>query len=134
MKKERVDGYVRVAAAIIEKDGRILIGKRKMGRFAGRWEFPGGKIEPGETPQGCLERELREELGVDARVGEFVLATRHIYPHVPIELITYRAEIISNDELCLREHTEIRWVNPEELGEYDFPEADRAVIEKLMGC
>ena len=52
---------------------------------------------------------------------------------MPIELITYWAEIISKDDLCLREHTEIRWVNPEELGEYDFPEADRAVIEKLMG-
>ena len=131
MLKITSSAYVKVAAAIIEKEGRILIGKRKMGRFAGMWEFPGGKIEPGETPQACLERELREELGVEARIGPFLLSTKHIYPHMPIELITYRAEILSGD-LYLREHTEIRWVARQELADYDFPAADRAVIEKLM--
>ena len=131
MEKITSSAYVKVAAAIIEKEGRILIGKRKMGRFAGMWEFPGSKIEPGETPQACLERELREELGVEARIGPFLLSTKHIYPHMPIELITYRAEILSGD-LYLQEHTEIRWVARQELADYDFPAADRAVIEKLM--
>ncbi len=123
--------YVKVAAAVIEKDGRILIGKRKAGRFAGRWEFPGGKIEPGETPESCLRRELQEELGVDSRIGALILSTKHVYGHMSIELITYRAEVLSKD-FCLRDHTEIRWVTPEELGTYDFPEADKAVIEKLI--
>jgi 8-oxo-dGTP diphosphatase len=124
--------YVKVAAAIIEKDGRILIGKRKAGRFEGRWEFPGGKVEPGETPESCLRRELREELGIEAGIGALVLSTEHVYSHMSIELITYRAEVLSGD-FYLRDHTEIRWVAPEELERYDFPEADRAVIEKLMG-
>jgi 8-oxo-dGTP diphosphatase len=123
--------YVKVTAAIIERDGRILIGKRKLGRFAGRWEFPGGKVEAGETPEACLVRELREELAVEARIETLFLSTRHIYVHMPIELITYKVEVLSGD-FCLNDHTEIRWVLPEELDMYDFPEADKAVIEKLM--
>jgi 8-oxo-dGTP diphosphatase len=122
---------VKVTAAIIEKDGRVLIGRRKAGRFAGRWEFPGGKIEPGETPESCLRRELREELGVEAQIGALFLSTEHVYSHMSIELITYRVEVVSGD-FCLRDHTEIRWAAPEELDTYDFPEADRAVIEKLI--
>jgi 8-oxo-dGTP diphosphatase len=127
---EEMTEYVKVTAAIIEKDGRILIGKRKLGHFAGRWEFPGGKLEPGETPEACLIRELREELGIEARIVKPFLSTKHIYRHMPIELITYSAEVLSGD-YSLHDHTEIRWVLPGELGEYDFPEADRAVIEKL---
>jgi 8-oxo-dGTP diphosphatase len=123
--------HVKVTAAIIEKNGRILIGRRKTGRFAGRWEFPGGKIEPGETPEVCLRRELREELGIEARIGALFLSTDHVYSHMSIELITYRAEVVSED-FCLRDHTEIRWVAPEELDGYDFPGADEAVIEKLI--
>jgi 8-oxo-dGTP diphosphatase len=132
MERSKTTEYVKVTAAIIERDGRILIGKRKVGRFAGRWEFPGGKVEPGETPEACLERELQEELGIEARIGTLVLSTKHVYSHMRIELITYRAEVLSGG-FCLRDHTEIRWVSPEELGTYDFPEADRAVIQKLMG-
>jgi 8-oxo-dGTP diphosphatase len=123
--------YVKVTAAIIEREGRILIGKRKAGRFAGRWEFPGGKVEPGETSESCLKRELQEELGIEARIGPMVLSTEYTYSHMAIELITYRAEVLSGD-FCLRDHTEICWVAPEELDGYDFPEADRAVIEKLV--
>lgn len=121
---------VPVTAALIENDGRILIGKRKRGRFAGRWEFPGGKVEEGEAPEECLKRELYEELGVAARVGELFLSTVHAYHHVTIELLTYKAEILSG-EIVLRDHTEIRWVPVPDLPGYDFPEADKAVIEKL---
>lgn len=125
-------GYVKVTAAVIEKDGRILIGKRKLGRFAGRWEFPGGKLEPGETGEECLARELREELGVEVRSMAPFLSTRHIYTHMAIELVTYRVDLLPGD-FFLRDHTEIRWVLPEELDEYDFPEADKAVIDRLTG-
>ncbi len=124
-------GYVKVIAAIIERDGRILIGKRRTGRFADRWEFPGGKMESGETPEECLTRELAEELGIEARVGKLFLSNRHAYTHMSVELMTFEAEIVSG-ELCLREHTEIRWVLPEELSLYDFPEADKPVVEKLI--
>ncbi|HUJ68660.1 MAG TPA: (deoxy)nucleoside triphosphate pyrophosphohydrolase [Syntrophorhabdales bacterium] len=124
--------YVKVIAAIIRKERRILIGKRKGGTFAGKWEFPGGKMELGETPEECLARELAEELGVEARIGKLFLSTRHTYSHMAIEFVTYETEIISG-EPCLRDHHEIRWVLPEELTLYDFPEADWPVVEKLMG-
>ena len=124
--------YVRVIGAIIRKKGRILIGKRKGGAFAGKWEFPGGKMEPGESPEECLARELAEELGVEARIGKLFLSTRHTYSHMAIEFVTYETEIVSG-EPRLRDHHEIRWVLPEELSLYDFPEADRPVVEKLMG-
>jgi 8-oxo-dGTP diphosphatase len=122
---------VPVTAAVIETDGRVLIGKRMAGRFSGRWEFPGGKIEEGETPEECLTRELREELGIEARIGAFFLSTIHSYSHVTIELLTYRAEILSG-AISLHDHTEVRWVAKTDLQDYDFPEADKAVIEKLI--
>ena len=122
--------YVRVIAAIIRKEGRILIGKRRVGTFAGKWEFPGGKMEPEETQEECLARELAEELGIEARIGKLFLSTRHTYSHMAIEFITYEAEIVSG-ELRLRDHNELRWVLPEELSLYDFPEADRPVVEEL---
>jgi len=123
--------HVKVIAAIIRREGRILIGKRKVGTFAGKWEFPGGKMEPGETPEQCLARELAEELGVEARIGKLFLSTRHAYSHMAIEFVTYEAEIISGQPR-LRDHNELRWVLPAELCLYDFPEADRPVVGKLM--
>lgn len=131
MDRDRRKEYVKVTAAIIEKDGKVLIGKRMRGRLAGTWEFPGGKMEPGETPDACLIRELREELGVEARIGAPFLTTRHVYTHMAIELITFRAEVASVD-FTLNDHTEVRWVPPEDLGGYEFPAADKAVIEKLQ--
>ena len=128
---KKVKEPVPVTAALIVKDGLILIGKRKMGRLAGRWEFPGGKIEEGETPEECLRRELREELGVDARIGGLFLSTVYQYDHVTIELLTYEAEMMDG-EIVLSDHTEIRWVRIADLPQYDFPEADQVVIEKLI--
>ena len=70
-----------VAAAVIEKDGKILIAQRKKGwRFAGKWEFPGGKIEPNETPEECLRRELREELGIETEIGDFFCVSTYRIP------------------------------------------------------
>ena len=124
---------LRVTAAIIKKDGRILIAKRKKGwRFAGKWEFPGGKIEPHETPEECLKRELREELGIETRIGEFFCSSTYAYPHATVQLLVYQAFHVSG-EYTLYDHQEIRWVLPDELTEYDFPEADKPVIEKLAG-
>ncbi len=101
------------------------------GYFTGRWEFPGGKVEEGETPEDCLRRELKEELDVEARVGPLFLSGVHAYSHVTIELLTYRAEILSGG-ISLSDHSEVRWVAIKDLQEYDFPEADRAVIDKLQ--
>ena len=121
-----------VTAAVIERDGRVLIAKRKKGwRFAGKWEFPGGKIESNETPEECLRRELREELDIETKIGDFFCSSTYAYPYATVQLLVYRAFHVSG-EYTLHDHQEIRWVLPDELSQYDFPEADRVVIEKLM--
>ncbi len=123
---------IRVTAAIIENDGKVLIAKRKKGwRFAGKWEFPGGKIEPNETPEECLKRELKEELGIETDIGSFFCESTYAYPHATVQLLVYRAVHISGD-YTLYDHQEMRWVSPEHLRDYDFPEADEAVIDKLV--
>ena len=122
---------MKVTAAVIEENGKILIGRRKPGRhMAGKWEFPGGKIEPGETPQQSLERELMEELAIRARIGEFLLSTSFEGEGVSLELLVYRAERVSG-EPALIEHEAIRWVRPDELSGYDLADSDRTVAEKL---
>ena len=121
-----------VTAAVIEREGRVLIAKRKKGwRFAGKWEFPGGKIEPNETPEECLRRELREELGIETEIGNFFCSSTYAYPHATVQLLVYQAFHVSG-EYTLHDHQEIRWVLPEDLLQYDFPEADNLVIEKLI--
>ncbi len=123
--------YIKVTAAVIEKGGYILIGRRKAGPFADMWEFPGGKVEAAETPEECLKRELREELDVEAAIGPFFLSSKYVYSHAAIELLTYKAKIIGG-EPCLRDHKEIRWVAAEDLRSYAFPAADRPIIDKLI--
>ena len=124
----------KVVAALIVEDGKVLIGKRKAGYpMAHKWEFPGGKIESGETPEACLKRELFEELGIVAESGSFFgSGTSGDDSPYGIELLVYRASYKGNGPLALHEHEEIRWVSPLELGAYDFPKADRPIVEKLM--
>jgi len=120
-----------VTAGIIEKDGKILIARRKQGDSqAGKWEFPGGKLEPGETPENCLRRELREELGIETEVGAFVCSTRFVYRHIAVELLFYRTAVVSG-EIRLHEHDRIEWVSPEALAGFDFLEADEPVVRRL---
>jgi len=121
-----------VTAAVMEKDGRILIAQRRKGRtLGGRWEFPGGKIEPGETAEACLKRELKEELDIECEIGKFIIASRFRYCLVPIELIAYRVKHVSG-ELKVNEHEEVRWVLPSELGSYDFMPADKPIVKLLL--
>lgn len=120
-----------VTAAVIEKDGKILVARRKKGdRLENKWEFPGGKLETGETPRDGLKRELQEEFGVDADVGEYIGSSRFAYRHATIELLAYRVRIRGDPEV--RDHEEIRWVSPGELHRYDFSEADRPIVEMLV--
>jgi len=123
---------IRVTAAVIERDKTVLIARRKMeGHRRGEWEFPGGTIEPRETPEECLGRELREELGIEAEVGPFI--GRSLYGSGPrsIELLAFHASIVGG-ELTLREHDEIRWIKPAELGDFAFAEPDRPLIRALL--
>ena len=121
-----------VTAGVIEKDGLILIGKRKRGkRFAGNWEFPGGTLEKGETPEQCLKRELQEELSIEVEVGELFCSSIFAYtPEWTVKLLAYRVTLISG-VFNLNDHDEILWVKPADLVNYNFPEADKPIVEKL---
>jgi 8-oxo-dGTP diphosphatase len=121
-----------VTAAVIEKDGKILIARRKKGdQLENKWEFPGGKLEPGESPQDGLKRELREEFGVEADVGGYIGSSRFTYRHLAIELLAYRVIRVSGD-FEVKDHEEIRWVPPEDLDSYDFSEADLPIVQKIL--
>lgn len=119
-----------VMAAVIEKDGRYMICRRGPGRrLEGVWEFPGGKLEPGETPEQGLARELREELGIETDIGRILDARLESEFHEFI-ILYYRARIISG-EPALTEHSEIRYVLPGELKLYEFSTADAQAAARL---
>lgn len=121
-----------VTAAVIEEGGRVLIARRRKGdRCEGRWEFPGGKVEPGETPEGSLKRELREELGIDVAVGEQVCACPFQAGETPMELLVYRTRILGGKVVC-HDHDEVRWVEPGELGRYDLTDPDRRAVDSVF--
>ena len=123
---------LKVTAGVIEKDGKILIAKRRKGDLhGGRWEFPGGKIDLGETPEECLKRELKEELGIEAEIEDFICASNFKYMLVPLELLVYKVRHISGEFQAL-DHDELKWVGPSELDKYDFVKADVTVVNKLM--
>ena len=122
---------IKVTASILEKDGRIIIAQRKSkDHLGGKWEFPGGKIEAGETPEECLARELNEEFDIDVSVGEYLGSTVFYYEHISIELMVYRT-FWSGGQINSTDHKDYKWVTIEELERYDFAPADRKFIERL---
>jgi 8-oxo-dGTP diphosphatase len=122
---------VKVTGAILVNKGQILIAKRKAGsRLAGKWEFPGGKIEPDESPEDCLIRELIEELSINIQVGPFLGDSIYHYDRLSIQLLIYRAYWVSG-EIQIRVHDRIEWVPIPKLDHYDFAPADIPIVEKL---
>lgn len=120
-----------VTAAIAIQDDRVFLARRAPDQaLAGRWEFPGGKMEYGETPEQCLRRELREEFGVDATVMDFVTESIYEYETGAIQLLAYVVQL-NEDEVSLRVHDKVAWVPLDELLEYDLLPADVPVAEKL---
>ena len=123
----------KVTAAVIEMNGTVLIGRRrKTDRFGGVWEFPGGKLEPGESPEAGLRRELKEELGLETSVGPFLGGFPYVSGPLAIELMAYRVTI-QGGELVLTDHDEILWVRPADLPGYDFAEPDLPLVAILVG-
>jgi 8-oxo-dGTP diphosphatase len=123
---------IRVTAAIIERDGKILLAKRKKDDpLKGKWEFPGGKIEGNESPEDCLRRELHEELGIDVKVGAFLCSSTFAYEHIAVDLLVYRIESFTGDATAY-DHAELAWVAPSDLRNYEMPAADKPVIDKLV--
>ena len=122
---------IKVLAAVLEKNGRWLIARRKTGdRFAGLWEFPGGKIKRGETHQECLARELNEEFGIRVRVGRYLGSVRYRSADFAIELIAYRVSHLTG-RFHLRDHEEIRWVPAARIGRWALTEPDRLLLQKI---
>lgn len=121
-----------VTAAIIEKNGLIMAARRKPGlHMAGFWEFPGGKLEEGEQPQACLQRELLEELGITSHIGELLGESLYHYPDKTVLLLGYFTSHVSGD-FRLLDHDEIRWLNPADLKDLDWAPADIPLVEMLM--
>lgn len=121
-----------VTAAVIEKNGKILIAKRKSGGHLGnKWEFPGGKLEEDETPEECLRRELYEEFGIESAVYEHICSSNYEYEHISIELQAYRVSHEAG-EFVLNSHDEVLWVELYELPKFDFAEADKPIVKRLI--
>ena len=120
-----------VTAAVIVRDGRVLITRRGPEcKLAGYWEFPGGKVEPGETRQQCLERELLEELGVISHAGEEIAESEFHYDHGSFLIVAIET-IMNGEEITLKDHDKLAWVTMSELGEYRLAPADVPLAESI---
>jgi 8-oxo-dGTP diphosphatase len=120
-----------VTAAIIIREGKVLLARRKQGEaLAGFWEFPGGKVEPGETPEECLRRELKEELGIAAAVGDMLAESEYQYAAGAVRLLAMETRIVEG-ELALTVHDRADWVASSDLDCYNLAPADKPIAAIL---
>lgn len=121
-----------VAAVIRNEDNKILIAQRNLKKSqGGLWEFPGGKIELGETREQAIVREIKEEMNIEIEVEKYLAEKVFEYPEKTINLIALKC-IIINGKITLNEHEDARWINKNELTNYNFAPADRFIIEKII--
>jgi 8-oxo-dGTP diphosphatase len=124
---------VRVVAAMIAVDGRYLITqRRKTAVLANLWEFPGGRVEPGETDSDALAREIKERLGVAIEVGQMISYVRHPYEKYTIDLHLYECRLLTLELAALAVQA-FRWIASDEFDEYEFAPADEASMSQLLG-
>ena len=121
---------IEVVAAIIYKNGAYFATQRGYGEFEGMWEFPGGKIELGETVESALKREIQEELGIDITVDKFLCTTDYDYPSFHLTMHCYLCSVESG-EIELREHKSARWLTVKLLDSVEWLPADKEIIEVL---
>jgi mutator protein MutT len=120
-----------VAAALVFHKGKLLITQRRPDdHLPNLWEFPGGKVEPGETFERCLVREIREELGIEISVGELVEDLTHTYPEKTVRLRFFSCRLLSGEAKPIHVQA-LRWIARDELRNFDFPAADAKLIERL---
>ena len=121
-----------VAAVIFNEDNKILIAQRNLKKSqGGLWEFPGGKIESGETREHAIVREIKEEMNIEIEVEKYLAEKVFEYPEKTINLIALKCKII-NGKITLNEHEDAKWINKNELTNYNFAPADRFIIEKII--
>lgn len=124
--------FVRVVAAVIERDGRYLITQRRATAvLPDLWEFPGGRVEEGETDEAALKRELLERLGAEVHVRELISFVRHPYPSYTVDLHLYDCQLLGDIEV--RAVAAFRWIRSAEFDDFDFTPADEASMSKLLG-
>lgn len=119
-------------AVIIDREGKILIDRRKAeGEMGGMWEFPGGKIEPGETVAECIQREIKEELNIEIAVGDRLTTITHTYKTFKVTLYVHYCQHLSGEPQPI-ECEEIHWVDPSQMNQYQFPQANAKIINLLQ--
>jgi 8-oxo-dGTP diphosphatase len=125
---------IRVVCALIERQGRVLLARRPAHKhLGGKWEFPGGKIEPGETPAAALMRECEEELACTIEVGAELPAVTHAYPDRVIVLLPFVCRLAPGSaEPHAAEHSELAWVEAERMADYDLPAADAPIVAAYL--
>ena len=121
---------IRVVAAVIYADGKVFATQRGYGEFKGGWEFPGGKIEEGETPEIALKREISEELETEIAVGELIETIEYDYPEFHLSMNCFWCDVVRGN-LVLKEHESARWLDKESLYSVEWLPADVALIEKI---
>ena len=121
---------IEVVAAIIQREGAYFATQRGYGEFEGMWEFPGGKIEPGESRESALKREIQEELGIDITIDKFLCTTDYDYPSFHLTMHCYLCSVESG-LIELREHKSARWLTVELLDSVEWLPADKEIINKL---
>jgi mutator protein MutT len=122
-----------VSAGLVFSGGKLLITQRRpLDHLGGLWEFPGGKVEPGESFESCLVRELREELGIEIRVGAEIEDLTHSYPEKTVRLKFFACELLSGESRPIHCHA-LAWIFRDQLGEYEFPAADARLL-KILGA
>ena len=118
-----------VAAIIVEKD-KVLVTQRGYGEFKDGWEFPGGKVELGETLESALKREIKEELDIEIEIDTYIDTVEYDYPQFHLTMHCYKCRILDG-QLILKEHEASKWVSQDELNEIDWLAADRIVVERM---
>lgn len=123
---------IHVAAAVITEGNRIFTACRGYGEFKGRWEFPGGKIKEGETPEDALRREIKEELAADIAVEDFLGTVNYDYPDFQLTMECFLCHVVGGT-LTILEHSAFRWMEKAELDTIDWLPADRIAVEWVKG-
>lgn len=133
-RKTRSTHWIPVVAGILRKGDQILVGRRPEGHsLGGLWEFPGGKIERGEGPEVALARELREELGIEAQIGELKLSHTHSYGDVNILILFFEVRFWKG-EAKPKHHVELDWIHPLDLLKRPIPEANLKIMDRIFAA
>ncbi len=132
MPESQVTKTVKVVAAIIKRGDMIYATQRGYGDYKDGWEFPGGKVEPHETPEQAIIREIREELLTDIKVGEKLITVEHDYPGFHLSMDCFWAELVDGEDPTLTEHEAARWLSKDELNEVNWLPADIKVVEAIL--